>query len=169
MRELFFVSGVIASIAGLMVVVQTNAMHALINLIVLLLAVASVFYTLGAPFVAALQIVIYAGAIMVLFVFAVIILNLGRLAEERERDWMSSVLWLVPVLLAAVLLAQFVITVSGREAALAREVVGPKAVGISLYTDYLIGVELASLLLLAALVAAYHLGWPLSRLERGHD
>ena len=69
-------------------------MHALLYLIVSLLAVAVVFYTLGAPFIAALEVIIYAGAIMVLFVFVVMMLNLGdqdggnrtNVAETRDVD-----------------------------------------------------------------------------------
>ena len=60
-------------------------MHALLYLIVSLLAVALVFFTLGAPFVAALEVIIYAGAIMVLFVFVVMMLNLGARAVAREE------------------------------------------------------------------------------------
>ena len=60
-------------------------MHALLYLIVSLLAVAVVFFTLGAPFVAALEVIIYAGAIMVLFVFVVMMLNLGQDAERTKR------------------------------------------------------------------------------------
>ena len=60
----------------------SNAVHALLYLVVSLLAVAVVFFTLGAPFVAALEVIIYAGAIMVLFVFVVMMLNLG---DARHR------------------------------------------------------------------------------------
>ncbi len=157
MNALFYVSGAIAVIAGLSVVTQANAMRALINLIVLLLAIASVFYTLGAPFAAALQIVVYAGAIMVLFVFTIMMLNLSEEAENRERGWLASVLWALPVLLAAVLLAEFTYTLASGSAPTTAEV-GPKAVGISLFTDYIVGVELASVLLLAALAGAFHYG-----------
>ncbi len=158
MSVLFYVSACVAVIAGLLVISQTNAMRALLSLVVLLLAVASVFYTLGGPFAAVLQIVVYAGAIIVLFVFVVMMLNLGPGAQERERDWVSSVLWVAPIVLAAALLVQFVATVSTRAPFRGAAVVLPKAVGISLFRDYVIGVELASVLLLAGLVAAFHYG-----------
>ena len=69
-----------------------------------------VFYTLGAPFVAALEVIIYAGAIMVLFVFVVMMLNLG---EERRRARSSALaashrMWIGPSILAAILIAEFV-------------------------------------------------------------
>lgn len=169
MSALFYVSGAIAVISALLVVTQTNAMRALINLIVLTLAVASIFYALGAPFIAALQIVVYAGAIMVLFVFAVMMLNLGDQAEARERGWLAGAMSVAPLLLAAVLLAEFAYTLAHGGALSATSAVAPKAVAISLFTDYLVGVELASILLLAALVGAFHYGWISSRLERADD
>lgn len=165
MTSLFYVSSAIAIIAAAMVITRANAMHALLYLVVMLLAVASVFWTLGAPFIAALQIVIYAGAIMVLFVFVIMILNLGEATEERERGWLSAAVWVLPVLLAAALLGFFVYALAGRGGSVTGAVVGPKAVGMTLFTDYLIGVELASLLLLAALVAGYHFGAIPARLE----
>jgi NADH-quinone oxidoreductase subunit J len=158
MTTLFYVSGAIAIISALMVIIQTNAAHAIIYLLVLFLAIASVFLTLGAPLAAALQIVIYAGAIIVLFVFVVMMLNEGRAAVQRERSWISGRIWLAPVLLGAVLLMQFISVLARRDAGAAGATVGPKQVGVSLFTDYLIGVELASMLLLAALAAAFHFG-----------
>lgn len=165
MSTLFYVSGAIAVISALLVIVQVSAMRALISLVVLLLSIASIFYTLGGPFVAVLQVVIYAGAIMVLFVFVVMMLNLGREAETREKGWLSSVLWVLPVLLSAVLLVQFVVTLTSAGTAKGSLLIAPKAVGISLFTDYLLGVELASILLLAALVAAFHYGQIPGRVE----
>lgn len=161
MSVLFYVSGGIAVIAALMVVTRGSAMHALVNLIVSFLALACVFWTLGAPFAAVLQILVYAGAIMVLFVFAVMILNVVR--EPRERS--SLVGWLIPAVLTAVLLVEFLIAVSKGESAPAGLVVGPKGVGASLFTTYAIGVEIASILLLAGLVAAFHYGVIPGRLE----
>ena len=79
----FYISGAVALAATLMVVTRTNAVHAALYLLVSLLAVALVFFSLGAPFVAALEIVVYAGAIMVLFVFVIMMLNIGP-AGDRE-------------------------------------------------------------------------------------
>ena len=83
-------------------------MHALLYLIVSLLAVALIFFTLGAPFVAALEVIIYAGAIMVLFVFVVMMLNLGAAAVEQEKRWRRPRTWVGPAILAAILLAELV-------------------------------------------------------------
>ena len=93
----------IAVAATLMVIVGLSAVHALLYLIVSLLAVAIVFYVLGAPFAAALEVIIYAGAIMVLFVFVMMMLNLGKAAAAKERDWLNPGMWTGPAVLAALL------------------------------------------------------------------
>ena len=77
-----------------------------------LLAVAADFYALGAPFVAALEIMIYAGAIMVLFVFVVMMLNLAEHSWKVERDWLKPKNWLGPGFLALILLGELFICVS---------------------------------------------------------
>jgi len=158
MNAVFYVSAGIAVVSTLMVITRLNAVHALIYLIISLLAVAVVFYTLGAPFAAALEIIIYAGAIMVLFVFVVMMLNLGPATIEQERRWLRPKLWLGPSLLVFVLLAELIYVIGRVHPAVGGKVVGSKQLGITLFGPYLLGVELASMLLLAGLVGAYHLG-----------
>lgn len=156
----FYVAGAVAIAATILMLTRVHAVHALLYLIVSLLAVAVVFYDLGAPFVAALEVIIYAGAIMVLFVFVVMLLNLGEEASREERALLSPAMWIGPVVLAAILLAEFVYLLGrGGAPAAAEVVIGPAAVGAALFGRYLIGVELASMLLLGGLVGAYHLGW----------
>ena len=82
------------------VVTNTNPVHALLSLIVSLLAVAGIFMIVGAPFAGALEIIVYAGAIMVLFVFVVMMLNLGQHTVEQERKWLSSDAWAYPALMS---------------------------------------------------------------------
>lgn len=161
MTTLFYVSAIIAVISALMAITRASAMHALVYLVVLFLAIASIFLTLGAPFVAVLQIVVYAGAIIVLFVFAVMMLDQGREAQHHERGLIRGKIWIVPVILASILLVQLRVALFDHSAIRNPQsamVVGPKLVGISLFTHYLIGVELASFMLLAGLVAAFHYG-----------
>ncbi len=85
MAATFYVAGAVAIVSTLLTITRLNAVHALLYLIVSLLSVAIVFYTLGAPFVAALEVVIYAGAIMVLFIFVVMMLNLGERSTRQDR------------------------------------------------------------------------------------
>lgn len=156
----FYVAGAIAVVATFLTITRLNVVHALLYLVVSLLAVAVIFYDLGAPFIAALEVIIYAGAIMVLFVFVVMMLNLGERAVEMERGWLSPRTWIGPAILAGILIIEvFSLTLRPGASAPAAGVVGPKQVGLALYGPYLIGVELASMLLLAGLVGAYHLGW----------
>lgn len=157
MTVAFYLAAFIALIATLMVITRLNVVHALLYLVVSLLAVAMVFYTLGAPFAAALEVIIYAGAIMVLFVFTVMVLNLGPQHAKQERNWLTPWIWAGPSFLAALLLSELVVLLSTSMPS-GSEVIEPKQVGIALFGPYLLAVELASLLLLGALVAAYHLG-----------
>jgi NADH-quinone oxidoreductase subunit J len=155
---LFYIASVTAMIAALLVVTRTRAAHALVYLIVSLLAVALIFYLLGAPFAAALEVVIYAGAIMVLFLFVVMMLNYGTRYAAQERTWLAPVHWIGPGALSLVLLIEAVYVIVHSPASTAARAVEPRAVGIVLYGPYVLAVELAAMLLLAALVGAYHLG-----------
>jgi NADH-quinone oxidoreductase subunit J len=159
MTTIFYASGIVAIVATLFTITQRNAIHALLYLIVSLLAIAIDFYVMGAPFVAALELIIYAGAIMVLFVFVVMMLNIGEHAAETELDCFRPRAWLGPGILAAVLLGEVgsLISLQGGPQTVATEM-SSKQVAIALFGPYVIGVELASLLLTAGLVGAYHLG-----------
>lgn len=156
----FYIAGSVAVLATFMVIINTNPVHALLYLVVSLLSIAMVFFTLGAPFAGVLEIIIYAGAIMVLFVFVVMMLNLGQRTVAQERQWLSGTAWVGPVLLATILLVELVVLLSAGQstAVTGGTVVDAKQVGIALFGPYLLAVELASMLLLGGLVAAYHLG-----------
>jgi NADH-quinone oxidoreductase subunit J len=156
----FYLSSTIAFFATVMVVINTNAVHALLYLVLSLLAVATVFFTLGAPFAAVLEVIIYAGAIMVLFVFVVMMLNLGEKSVEQERQLLKASAWVGPVLLAGILLVELIVMLWRNDlfTSVDTRVIGPTAVGVALFGPYLLAVELASMLLLGGLVAAYHLG-----------
>ena len=90
MEVAFYIAAIVAIVSTVLTITRLNAVHALLYLIVSLLAVAVVFYTMGAPFVAALEVIIYAGAIMVLFVFVVMMLNLGKRAAMSRSGNGSS-------------------------------------------------------------------------------
>jgi NADH-quinone oxidoreductase subunit J len=159
MNTLFYIAAAVAVLSTIMVITRSNPVHALLYLIVSMLSVALVFQLLGASFAAALEVIVYAGAIMVLFVFVVMMLNLGPASMARERQWLRPRMWRGPALLAAILLAELVyMALTGATATLTSAGIGPEAVGTRLFGPYLVGVELASLLLLAGLVGACHLG-----------
>ena len=159
MEVAFYLAGAVAIVATVLMLTGLNVVHALLYFIVSLLAVAVVFYVIGAPFVAALEVIIYAGAIMVLFVFVVMMLNLGPQALSLEKSWLTPGIWIGPTVLAGLLLCEVAyLVVRGGGAYMGAGMVEPKQVGIMLFGPYVIGVELASMLLLAGLVGAYHLG-----------
>ncbi|WP_213878676.1 NADH-quinone oxidoreductase subunit J [Pseudomonas sp. dw_358] len=155
----YFASGV-AVVSTFRVITNKNPVHALLYLIVSLIAVAMTFFSLGAPFAGVLEVIAYAGAIMVLFVFVVMMLNLGPESVQQERTWLKPGIWAGPVFLAGMLLFEllYVLFSSDSGAAIGTTTVSPKAVGVSLFGPYLLVVELASMLLLAAAVTAFHLG-----------
>jgi NADH-quinone oxidoreductase subunit J len=161
MNIVFYISAIVSAISTVMVITRSNAVHALLHLIVSLLAVALIFFSIGAPFVAALEVIIYAGAIMVLFVFVIMMLNLGARAAKQESQWLRPGIWIGPSLLTMILAAELIYLLTSQTATLSAAVlVGPKQVGIALFGPYVLGVELASMLLLAGLIGAYHLGRP---------
>jgi NADH-quinone oxidoreductase subunit J len=153
MTTLFYIAGAVAIIATIMVVTRSQLVHALLYLVISLFAVAVVFFTLGAPFVAALEVIVYAGAIMMLFVFAVMLLDV-RAQKPPRIPWGA---WVGPVILIAVLLAELIYGITLQNHALAVVSVGPRQVSAALFGPYVLGVELASMLLLAALIGARHI------------
>jgi NADH-quinone oxidoreductase subunit J len=158
MNAVFYISAAVALLCTVMVISRSNVVHALLYLIVSLFAVAVIFFVLGAPFAAALEVIIYAGAIMVLFVFVVMLLNLGGRPEKQERLWLDPKAWVGPSIMALVLVGElvYVLRLAGGEPFTAIQVT-PKEVSVALFAPYLLGVELSSMLLLAGLVGAYHL------------
>jgi NADH-quinone oxidoreductase subunit J len=170
MEAAFYLAGAVAVISTALMLTRLNVVHALLCLIVSFLATATVFFVLGAPFVAALEVIVYAGAIMVLFVFIAMMFNLGQHSVATEKQWLTPGIWIGPALLAGVLLVEVVYLLRGGAADTAALTVGPTEVGMALFGPYAIGVELASMLLLAGLVGAYHLGLlKIAQPETQHD
>ena len=159
MLTTFYIASAIAVIATVMVITRHNLIHALLYLVVSFLAIAVVFYLLGAPFIAALEVIIYAGAIVVLIIFVIMMLNLKAEAVEQERQWMQGGILIGPAILSVVLLVELFYIISGvGMSGQEHHIVDAKAVGISLYGPYVIGVELCGILLMSGIVGAYHLG-----------
>ncbi len=159
MEVTFFIAALVAVLSTVMVITRYNMVHALLYLVVSFLAIAIVFYTLGAPFVAALEIIVYAGAIVVLIIFVIMMLNLKEESVQQEKQWFSKNIAVGPGILSVILLAELIyILVSSDSPGTQPLQVDAKAVGMSLYGPYIIGVELNGLLLMAGIVGAYHLG-----------
>lgn len=148
----FLVLAAVAVGSALGLVLRRNAIHGALFLVVNLGSVAALYFTLGAEFLALAQVIVYAGAIMVLFVFAIMVLIPGK--EETGPDpHRPDRLLALPV--GALLLLQLVaIVAAGRGAAPPgpAPAAGVEALGRLLFTDYLFPFELTSVLLLAAMV-----------------
>ena len=159
MNFAFYLFSGIAILAALMMITRTNAVHALLYLVISFLAVSLLIFTLGAPFIAALEVIIYAGAIIVLFIFVIILLNLGSQSVDLEKQWLQASGWIGPAILSLILLGELVyLLTSGGMHLVNNSVINPEQVGTSLFSTYLVGVELSSILLMASLVGAFHLG-----------
>jgi NADH-quinone oxidoreductase subunit J len=148
----FFVVALVATGSALALILRKNAIHGALFLVVNLGSIAVLYLMLGAEFLAAAQVIVYAGAIMVLFVFAIMVLIPGK--EETGPDPRRGArLLAVPV--GALMFLLLTIVVAGRWSG-PRGPAGPSgnvaAIGRLLFTSYLFPFELASVLLLAAMV-----------------
>ena len=159
MSTLFYISSFVAIVATIMVITRYKPIHALLYLVVSFLAVAMIFLSLGAPFVSALEVIVYAGAIIVLFIFVVMMLNLGQDTAEQEKQWLQPRVWIGPSILVLVLLVEMImLLVKGNDSSFTVSSVEPRKVALSLYREYLIAMELAGFLLMAGIVGAAHIG-----------
>jgi len=149
----FVIAGLVAIASTALVIVQRNAVHALLYLIVSLFALAVTMLFLGAAFVGALEIIVYAGAIMVLFIFVVMMIGAAS-STLRPRAWIG------PSVLGLVLLGEVLYVLTQRPGGLSLlniVAIKPQEVGMALLGPYVVGTEIAAFLLLAGLVGAYHL------------
>lgn len=167
LQLMFYFAAALAIIASIKVVTGRNTVHALLYLVVSLLAIAVCFYLMGAPFAAGLEVIVYAGAILVLFVFAIMMFGLGQdetlNAPQSNSLKLSNInLWFGPSIIAILLLAQLIFAIdnSAIQEKLTSNIVDAKQVGSLLYGSYLLAVEIASFLLLAGLIAGYHFAKP---------
>ena len=158
MNIFFYIAGVVALVSTILVITRKNAIHALLYLIVSFLSVAVIFYLLNAPLVAALEVIIYAGAILVLFIFVTMMLNI-MIEKKKESRWLRPYMWLIPIGLAAVLFIDLTFAVySTSFPEITRDIISPKDLGLYLFTRYLPAVEITAILLLVGVIGAFHLG-----------
>ncbi len=162
-EQMFFVSATITLLCALLTVLNHNAVHALLFMVLMMLAIALIFFLLGAPFAAALQVIVYAGAIMVLFIFVTMMLHLGPksiAAEKRLFNLPSSILALVIslTLLSQVLVLLFTAHIFDQTSALlASHSESTKEIAVTLFTSHYQLIVLAALMLLSALISAIHI------------
>jgi NADH-quinone oxidoreductase subunit J len=151
---LFLIFGAIALAGAVNLLVQRHPINSALSLIAVMAALAAEYLLLGAEFVAAVQVIVYAGAIMVLFVFVIMLLNAG--VEEQTKGSRVAILFGVPgVLVGSVLLAWVVLRHSGTEAVPAGALPGdPATIGDLLFHEFLLPFEITSILILIAIMGA---------------
>jgi NADH-quinone oxidoreductase subunit J len=159
---LFYIFGAIAIVSAILLITRHNVVHSAAFLGSTLFAVAGIFLTLHAEFLAGVQVIVYVGGILVLFVFVIMLISVER--AERERQFNRQ--WTIALITSAILVAEIGYGLyQGRDslvlpapvpAAAAGAVVAGNSerVGTALYTTYLLPFEIASILLLVAIVGA---------------
>lgn len=155
---LFFFFAALAIASAIMMIAHRNPIYCALFLILTLFALAGLYVLLNAPFIAAVQIIVYAGAIMVLFLFVIMLLDLkGETSKERP----GGLLQFLSILVSGVLfveLAMFVNSASKNSVTKlvesGEQIGGTKAIGNLLFTEYLFPFEIASVLLLSAIIGS---------------
>ena len=156
---LFYIFAAIAVASAILVVSSRNVVHSAAFLGATLFSVAGLFLTLHAEFLAGVQVIVYVGGILVLFVFVIMLIAVERNVHERQ----SSRQWRIALIAAGILIVEigyglyrgkdsFVLPAAGVVAAAGRG--NSEQVGTALYTVYLLPFEIASILLLVAIVGA---------------
>jgi NADH-quinone oxidoreductase subunit J len=151
---LFLAFGAVCVAGAVNLLVQRHPINSALSLIAVMAALAGEYLLLGAEFVAAVQVIVYAGAIMVLFVFTIMLLNAG--VEEQTKGSRVALLFGVPgVLLGSLLIAWVVLRHSGTEAVAVGALLGdPKTIGDLLFHEFLLPFEITSILILIAIMGA---------------
>ena len=152
-KLIFLIFAAVAVGSSLVVVIHKSPVYATMSLVLTLFSVAVLFVLLGAPFLGALQILIYAGAIVVLFLFVIMLLNLQKSDAERSRGGLG-----VAAVGALIFLGMIglVFWRTGRETPqpLTEDFVSLKGLSAALFSDYLLPFEIVGLLLLVAVIGA---------------
>jgi NADH-quinone oxidoreductase subunit J len=154
----FYLLAAVIVISTALAITRRNLVHAVVYLVASFFGSALLFYLLGAPFLAALEVIIYAGAIMVLFLFIVMMLRI----EVSKRRLFPLRQWIPAALLCAVYLAVLVLMLAGIEGdkPLQTAVAIPATFAVWVFRQGWLGVEIASMLLLVALIGAFTIGRP---------
>jgi NADH-quinone oxidoreductase subunit J len=151
---LFYLFAAVAVVASLLVIAQRNPIYSVLLLIASFGALSGLYVLLDAPFVAVIQIIVYAGAIMVLFVFVIMLLNAGE--EEHTKGSRVALLFGVPgMLVASVLIGWVLIERTGTHTLSAGALPGaPRTIGWLLFHNFLLPFEVTSILVLIAIMGA---------------
>lgn len=156
---LFFILALISVISAVSMLLSRNAVYSALFLIINFGTIAAFYLMLGAPFLAMAQVTVYAGAIMVLFLFVIMLLGAEQLRISQSIGWqqpLAIVLGVVLLIEAGVILfsVRDTATLLPTFSALNSEAAGPTAIGLTLFNQYLLPFEITSVLLLVAMIGA---------------
>jgi NADH-quinone oxidoreductase subunit J len=152
---IFYVLAIIILLSTLLAITRRQPVHAVLYLIVAFLGTAGLFYLLGAPLLAAFMVIVYAGAIMVLVLFVIMLFQRSPGEIELRPEWGPATLLGIVFLAVAVAM---VFKDPGSGVVLKGATAGPAAFGYFLFDRYWLAIEIVSILLLVALVALIQLG-----------
>jgi NADH-quinone oxidoreductase subunit J len=155
-QYLFYILAVVTVIGTILAITEKHPVHAIVYLVTSFFSLAVIFFLLAAPLIAMFEIIIYAGAVMVLFMFVIMMLDLGR-PDEAKRPVLSQ--WMLPLILGGIILVSIGLLAAGHSG-------GPDAAGaitvrefaVTLFRKYGVAIEIISMQLLFAVVGALYLG-----------
>ncbi|CAL1329087.1 NADH-quinone oxidoreductase subunit J [Candidatus Providencia siddallii] len=160
MKYSFYISGFISIFVTFMIIINTNPIYALLYLLISLLSLSVVFFSLGAYFAGVMETIIYAGAIVVLFIFVVMMLNLGKSIKKQKNIYVKSKNWIIFTIISIILLIILIYGINSFpfEERNICNIITIKEIGMSLFGPYILIIEFISFLLLAGLIVAFHIG-----------
>jgi NADH-quinone oxidoreductase subunit J len=151
---LFFLLAIISIGAVLGMIFSKDQAHNALFIILAFLCLGGLFALLDAPFIAVIQIIIYAGAIMVLFIFVIMMINLKEGVQPERKRWTIVLSFLIGTVLIIELILAVTSALSPAQAPGAAELANPTNLGKLLFTEYLYPFEITSILIIAVLVGA---------------
>lgn len=157
-QALFYILATVTVVATILAIAEKHPVHAIVYLVTSFFSLAVIFYLLAAPLIAMFEVIIYAGAVMVLFMFVVMMLDLGNPAEAGRPTLRHC---LPALLLAGITLVSLVLLVVGRgteEGPATLQAVSIRDFAATLFGRYGVAIEIISMQLLFAIVGALYLG-----------
>ena len=151
---LFFLLAIVSVCAVLGMILSKNQAHNALYIILALVCLAGLFALLDAPFIAVIQIIVYAGAVMVLFIFVIMMINLKEGVPPERKKWTIFLAVLIGIVLAIELILALQSAFSPAPVSASEELSNPANLGRLLFTDYLYPFEITSVLIIAVLVGA---------------
>lgn len=155
-QTLFYILAVVTVIGTILSITEKHPVHAIVYLVTSFFSLAVIFFLLAAPLIAMFEIIIYAGAVMVLFMFVIMMLDLGHPAEAKRPTLQR---WIMPCILGGIILVSIGVLAAGHSGVPASaKVVSIREFAVTLFQKYGVAIEIISMQLLFAVVGALYLG-----------